>query len=254
MRSAVSIFPFLRVLLILVSLKRKRQRRNSPAARFSPPPFVFHRKRFSCTFMSGSPYFTGADRSGLPLSHRYSHRSPFRQEMIHKMIKSLIMAGFQQMSQFVDDDIFQTFRRHLNQPEIQPNAGLNGIACSPSRPHIPDAPFFCPDAYECLAFCENRRNRFSHLAATPFFQDFFPLRLRAVFVGVQHDSALLKFSRPAVFSRPVLLFRSAALCPPVLKLQPAGRSPKATSPSPSHTAPATRSDDRLPVFSAPQSR
>lgn len=50
--------------------------------------------------------------------------------------KTGIVTAFEQMDQFVDDDVFQAFRRFFCEFQIQPNAGSAGIATAPKGFHF----------------------------------------------------------------------------------------------------------------------
>ena len=59
---------------------------------------------------------------GKPIQ-RFPTKSPLGNEEIHQGDESAVVSGFQQVSHFMHDDVFQAFPWFLGQIDIEPDAG-----------------------------------------------------------------------------------------------------------------------------------
>jgi hypothetical protein len=61
---------------------------------------------------------------------------PEGQEAVHRAYELLVVMVFEQMHQFVDDDVLQAVRGFFDQFEVQPDAPRLRIAGAPFRFHL----------------------------------------------------------------------------------------------------------------------
>ena len=71
---------------------------------------------------------------------------------VHDGREPLRVVPFQQVRQFVDDDVFQTRRRFLGQFQIHPNAAGFNVAGAPLGFHFLDAKLIGTNAQDGLPF------------------------------------------------------------------------------------------------------
>ena len=65
---------------------------------------------------------------------------PVRHVTIHMCVKPLIVPSLQQVGQFMEDHILQTFDRVFRQLKVEPNSSAFCVAGSPPGLHIFDLP------------------------------------------------------------------------------------------------------------------
>jgi hypothetical protein len=90
---------------------------------------------------------------------------PLRQVLVHYGDEMLVVMPFQQVRQFVDEDIFQALRRLLDKFEVQPDAAGLGVAGAPSGFHLFDAPLRERNPKHRLPFLDERPNQLLELMA-----------------------------------------------------------------------------------------
>jgi hypothetical protein len=100
---------------------------------------------------------------------------PSRQILTHKGMKTVVMVSLQKMSQFMDQNIFQTRKRLFRKLKIQPDSLLRDIAGTPFRFHLLDTPEGNLDIHLFCPMFDQLCNALFQLSAVPFLDDVAPV-------------------------------------------------------------------------------
>ena len=95
---------------------------------------------------------------------------PLRHVFVHDRDEAIVMMPLDEMSEFVDDEIFQALHLLLGELEVQPDATGLCIAGAPLGLHLLDAPRINLNAQGRLPYFQKGRNQFLELLAIPTLQ------------------------------------------------------------------------------------
>jgi len=108
---------------------------------------------------------------------------PVGKELRHQRLEAGVVAWFQQMHQFVDNDVFERLGWPRCQGQRQPDAPGRWVASAPAGAHAFDAPKSCLDAHSGLPQGQQRTNGGFELGALPFLGSQVALRVNTAAAG-----------------------------------------------------------------------
>lgn len=102
------------------------------------------------------------------------------------------MTWFNQMDQFVRDDVFQTFRRLLCQVGVEPSGVAVGVAASPLGFHALHKNLGGFHVHQCFPLLQQRRQCQLELFAVPGIQQLFTAFRPPAWAHTKHDPVVLE--------------------------------------------------------------
>jgi hypothetical protein len=97
-------------------------------------------------------------------------KSPFWHQAVHQLAKPFIVMSFEQVDQFVHQNILKTQRGFLGQFKIQPDPPGRCIAATPARFHFPDTNLSHIHANPRLPLGKQWRDLFVETLAIPLLK------------------------------------------------------------------------------------